>query len=272
MPTLPKSDALKHLRKVRAKIPELKTLERTSREIPSESKKWERDAKVCIENVFPEKSDHIQEFQAVMTGMYNFSYLDRADFEYNQDYLSTLESADSMLESMIEEVEKFWPSPDQPSQDDSQTSITRKSNKVFVIHGKDESLRDEVKALLVQVGLEPIILSEQPSKGRTIIEKFEQHSDVSFAVALLTPDDLGSESNQREQMFRARQNVIFELGFFLGKLGRKHVCALTKDPNIEIPSDYSGVAYIDLRQAPAWKSELVRELQCAGLDVDIRKI
>ena len=263
MPNLSKSDALGHLRKVRAKIPELKALERTSREIPTECQKWERDAKVCIENVFPEKPDYVQEFKVIILGMVNLSTLDKADFEYSQDYLRALKLADLFLESMIEEVEKFWP--------DSQTSTTAKSNKVFVIHGKDKNIRNEVTNLLMQVELEPIILDEQPSQGLTIIEKLEQRTDVGFAVALLTPDDLGSESGEEMQMFRARQNVIFELGFFTGKLGRKHVCVLAKG-EIDIPSNYSGVVYIPMDESDNWKYKFAKELRSMGFDIDPTKI
>ena len=96
-----------------------------------------------------------------------------------------------------------------------------------------------------KLGLELIVLHEQPNKGRTIIEKFQDYSNVSYAVVLLTPDDRGgvASSKLEEQQPRARQNVIFELGYFIGKLSRKRVCALYID-GVEIPSDYSGVLFI----------------------------
>ncbi len=141
-------------------------------------------------------------------------------------------------------------------------------NRVFVVHGHDGGTRDTVARFLEKLSIECIILHEQPNKGRTIIEKFEDYSDVGFAVVLLTPDDKGGPADQppQQQQPRARQNVVLELGFFLGKLGRSHVCALYKD-KIEMPSDYSGVLFVSLDGAD-WKIKLVQELQAAGIQAD----
>ena len=116
-----------------------------------------------------------------------------------------------------------------------------------------------------------MILSELPARGQTIIEKFDSSSDVGFAVALLTPDDAGALSGQAELGPRARQNVIFELGFFIGKLGRGRVCALTKGEP-EIPSDYAGVEYIPLDDHGAWRMRLFRELRAAGFEIDADRL
>ena len=270
---LTKADALEHLQRVSDEIPELiESGGRFSFADPPNFVKWKRSAEICLKNIFPGDKTRLEDLDRCLAKRIGAKYPGRLDFEYLQDYVEALQCAASLLESMIEEVERYWDDTDQLSQSNSQGDKQPKSNKVFVIHGRDNNLKNEVKALLTEVGLKPIILSEQPSEGQTIIEKFEQHADVGFAVALLTPDDLGSKIDEREQTFRARQNVIFELGFFVGKLGRKHVCALTKDPNIEIPSDYSGVIYIDLSQAPAWKNELVRELRHAGLNADANNL
>ena len=103
----------------------------------------------------------------------------------------------------------------------------KSTNQVFVIHGHDESARESVARFLEKLELEPIILHEQPNKGRTIIEKFEDYADVRFAVVLLTPDDVGAVKDRADDLRpRARQNVVFEFGFFIGKLGRERVCAL----------------------------------------------
>ncbi len=142
--------------------------------------------------------------------------------------------------------------------------------RVFLAHGHDEEFLQTTARFLEQLNLKIIILREQPNQGRTIIEKIVDYSDVGFAVVLLTPDDEGrSISSQSEKLRpRARQNVILELGFFLGTLGRKKVCALySKD--VEIPSDYAGVLFVELDASGAWKSKLVREIKAAGLDVDM---
>jgi predicted nucleotide-binding protein len=145
------------------------------------------------------------------------------------------------------------------------------NKKVFIVHGHDSASKDSVARFLYQLGVEPIILHEQASQGNTVIEKFERHSDVHFAVVLLTPDDLGSSAlRPAEALPRARQNVIFELGYFVGRLGRQRVCALHKG-NVEIPSDYHGVAYLSLDDAGAWKLSLVRDMKAAGFGLDMNR-
>jgi predicted nucleotide-binding protein len=145
-------------------------------------------------------------------------------------------------------------------------------SKVVLVHGHDESARESAARFLERLGLEPIILNEQPNAGRTIIEKVERYADVAFAVVLLTPDDVGAAAaNQNTLRARARQNVILELGYFLGRLDRKHVAALIKG-DVEKPSDYDGVVYIQLDAAGAWKLHLARELKTAGLNVDLNDV
>ena len=150
------------------------------------------------------------------------------------------------------------PEPDPP----------KSTNKVFVIHGHDESARETVARFLEKLELKPIILHEQPNKGRTIIEKFEDYADVGFAVVLLTPDDVGAVKDRKSDLRpRARQNVVFEFGYFIGKLGREKVCALVKC-DIERPSDLDGILYVPLDDNDGWKMRLLQELKAAGFVVD----
>ncbi len=143
--------------------------------------------------------------------------------------------------------------------------------RVFLINGHNTSVKESVARFIERLNLEAIILHEQPNQGATIIEKFELNSDVAFAIALLTADDEGHEIGYGDQpRKRARQNVIFEFGFFIGKLGRNRVCALV-DGDLEIPSDYQGVVYISLDDAGNWKLNLLRELKASGLDVDANR-
>ena len=135
------------------------------------------------------------------------------------------------------------------------------SKSVFVVHGRDVGTKELVARFIESLGLTPVILNEQSNQGMTIIEKFEQHADVGFAVVLLTPDDVGGlNADEVTLESRARQNVIFELGYFIGRLGRNRVCAITKG-QVEIPSDYSGVLYIPLDEQGAWMTGLVKELK-----------
>jgi predicted nucleotide-binding protein len=142
--------------------------------------------------------------------------------------------------------------------------------KVFVVHGHDDGAREAVARFLEQIGFEPIILHEQASKGRTIIEKVEAHGHVGFAVILLTPDDEGCKKGEALKP-RARQNVVLELGYFLGRLGREKVCALRRG-DVEIPSDFGGVIYETFDSGGGWKQALGRELKETGFDIDWNKV
>ncbi len=155
------------------------------------------------------------------------------------------------------------------SQPPSSTSVDL--NKVFVVHGHDSGTKETVARFLEQQGLQPIILHEQASRGMTIPEKLIANSDVGFAVVVLTPDDFGRAKADSEEKPRARQNVILELGYFVGRLGRDRVCALLKD-TVEMPSDYVGVVYVSWDDAGAWKMEIAKEMHAAGYDIDFNKV
>lgn len=146
---------------------------------------------------------------------------------------------------------------------------TTYSNRVFVVHGRDEEKKEACARVLEHMGLEAIILHEQVNSGRTIIEKFEDYSDVGFAVVLMTPDDVGGLKEQ-ELKERARQNVVFELGYFIGKLGRNRVMALV-DGDVEIPTDISGVVYTSLDLQGFWKFALAKELKAASYAIDLNR-
>jgi predicted nucleotide-binding protein len=125
---------------------------------------------------------------------------------------------------------------------------------------------------LQKIGLEAITLQDQPNQGLTIIEKFETYArEVGFAVVLLTPDDVGGAVSASSPMSRARQNVIFELGYFVGKLGRGKVCLLRKG-QIEGFSDFDGVLYTPMDSGDGWKLKLAKEVRAAGFEFDDAKV
>jgi len=149
---------------------------------------------------------------------------------------------------------------------------TIKNNKVFIVHGHDDLAKIETARLLSDLDFEPIILHEQASSGKTIIEKIEQYTNVCFAVVLYTPCDKGQKNDNTTALNpRARQNVVFEHGYLIAKLTRKNVCALVKD-GVETPNDVSGVVYIPLDDHGAWKYALAKEMANSGLTVDLNKI
>lgn len=140
------------------------------------------------------------------------------------------------------------------------------TNKIFVVHGHNEAVKEKVARVLEKLKLQPIILHEQPDGGKTIIEKFEANSDnVNFAVVLLTGDDEGKSNNSSDYKLRARQNVIFEMGYFMGRLSRSHVFMLLED-GVEKPSDLDGIVYTSLKEG--WQQSLVKELKACGYKVD----
>jgi hypothetical protein len=145
------------------------------------------------------------------------------------------------------------------------------NRKVFLVHGHAEESRDTIATFLRSLDLEAVILHEQANQGRTIIEKLEKHADVGFAVVLLTPDDVGASAALPERtQRRARQNVILELGYFIGKLGRERVCAVYVE-GVELPSDYHGVLYVPFDQNGTWRSKLAKELSAAGIEVNLKE-
>jgi hypothetical protein len=142
--------------------------------------------------------------------------------------------------------------------------------RIFLVHGHDEGALNEVARYLESLNFSVIILKEEPSRGSTIIEKLFSYHDIQFAVVLLTRDDRGGmfDAPYEDQRPRARQNVVLELGFFLGRLGRDRVCVLHRG-DVEIPSDYGGVLFVKLDETGGWKLALAGELRNAGLEVDL---
>lgn len=137
-------------------------------------------------------------------------------------------------------------------------------NKIFIVHGHDEALKYQLSDWLRKIGVEPIILHEQANGGTSsILDKLERYSDVDCAIALFTADDVGSEKGKELQP-RARQNVVFEAGMFLGKLGKKRVIVLYEE-GIESPGDLGGCVYIPADKYDGWKEKLRLEFDAMGI-------
>lgn len=147
-----------------------------------------------------------------------------------------------------------------------QMKAAKQSDRIFIVHGHDETAVDQTEILINRFGLTPIILRNAPSGGRTVIEKFEAHSDVGAAIVLLTPDDIGG-LDTGHLLPRARQNVIWEWGYLVGRLGRQNVICLYKG-SVEVPSDLHGIVTIHVGDDVREKSEEIRrELKAAGYDI-----
>ena len=237
--------------------------------------KWRRDTLVALTYTFGETSTQPKSFARIRFRASALPMI--VDRQVQQPFIDELEqssymegliSASALLSSMLDEIKEYWEDDDQNSDSLVDREVVPTSTReVFVVHGKDIGTRDTVARFLEkELGLIPIILDEQANRGRTIIQKFQQYSQVGFAVVLLTPDDVGSlRGKESELRPRARQNVILELGYFISHLGLDRVCALTTG-GVEIPSNYAGVLYIELEGN--WKYALRKELKAAGLDID----
>ena len=267
MNAMSKSQAIQHLQKV---LDEL-ALFSPSVDIKSEPgfQKLRRSARVAVAHIFGEEGNHMTELIRIL--YQSFTYTRRSSVEERlADSDRVLYALKGLLESMIEEVKEYWTDEAPADQRSGEsTNADQTSNKVFLVHGRDDGTKARVARFLERIKLDPVVLQEMPNQGNTIIEKFEHYaSTVKFAVALLTPDDEGSLSNETgNPQPRARQNVIFELGYFVGKLGRDRTCALVKG-NLEMLSDYSGVIYIRLDDDDGWQMRLIQELKSAGYNVD----
>jgi predicted nucleotide-binding protein len=185
------------------------------------------------------------------------------------DLHTSLDREVSCLDSIIERLELYPAQPGSgaaPEVTETDTVQHVDFTHVFLVHGRDDGVKEATARFLEKLGITAVILHEQANLGKTLIEKLEHYGNVPFAVVLLTPDDEGRAKGTEPLNPRARQNVVLELGYFVGHLGRKHVCALYKG-GVELPSDYDGVAWINMDGD--WRLLLARELKAAGFSIDM---
>lgn len=229
--------------------------------------KIKRRTRMSIKNIFGESSEYIDDLSDI-----SFYSMHRNGVDaWNEGQNSLI----NLIETMIEELERFGNQGGIKTTEQETNQVTESSQRVFVVHGHDEEMKQSVARTLENLELEPLILHERPNKGRSIIEKFEDYADVGFAVVLLSPDDKCFVENEGEveEKRRARQNVILELGFFLGKLGRNRVMALHKETNdFEMPSDYDGVLYTPYDENGSWRFDLAQELNASGFKVNANEL
>ncbi len=176
------------------------------------------------------------------------------------------------LDSLVDRVELIKSNVEiQPVKNIITNTNDSDLTNIFIVHGHNHSILQAVARTIEKLGLNPIILHEQPNAGKTIIEKFETNSNVGFAIILLTDDDEGKSRTKIDLNKRARQNVVLELGYFIGKLGRSKVLPLYSE-GVELPSDIYGLLYVPLDKAENWKFSIVKELKQVGYPVDANKL
>lgn len=219
------------------------------------------------QNIYKVGYDRVNELLGIFGGSYDNSGNERLrklkDKIGNKvEFLERLLDKVELLKSDVETI-----APPQPLS----TNSAGDNTNIFIVHGHNIAVQQSVARTIERLGLNPIILHELPNAGKTIIEKFESNSKVGFAIILLTDDDEGKSKTEIELNNRARQNVVLELGYFIGKLGRDRVLPLHSE-GVELPSDIHGLLYVPIDKAETWKFALVRELKAAGYSVDANSI
>lgn len=259
------------------RLHELTTVE-PARSNWSKITEWHARTRPLIAQFFPSHIDQFDRFIEVQWTIYprvialggrqqNHSDVDAAERRANDGIVKAAKEKLVAHLNAILELEELKDGADEAG---APAPDAKQSRNIFVVHGHNEEMKQSVARTLLDLGLNPIILHEQPNSGRTIIEKFEVNSDVSFAVVILSPDDMAfsASGDAKQAKPRPRQNVVLELGYFVGKLGRSRVFSLKLGEDLEVPSDLSGVVYQVYDQAGYWRYVLVRELKAAGYPAD----
>jgi predicted nucleotide-binding protein len=232
-----------------------------------ESSAWRVKARNVLERVFGEKHRNVN----AVLNVRSYSKIGAPESYYAQARQQDMCRRVGILSSLIKVLQL-----DLTNADDEQAAVSAvdtDDSTVFVVHGRNATVLREVESFLNSIGLVPVILQDQPNLGRTLIEKFEEHAAVRYAIVVMTADDVGVSRDEFEKSVesprpRARQNVVLELGFFIGSLGREAIAVLF-EAGIEKPSDFEGVAYVPLDGGEGWKFKLLRELKAAGLKLDL---
>lgn len=229
---------------------------------------WKAKTEIFLINVYGEKSyehkkfDNIIFYLTVITGSTTKSDEVRACRSGLIEAGAILGTfLDIMKEAIEDETEETFPALDS-------VGGTGTFSKVFIVHGHDGKLKSDLARLIEKQNIEAIILSEQENRGATVIEKIEEYSNVDAAICLFTSDDLGKEKNDIDLNYRARQNVVFETGYFMAKLKRENVILLAES-GVELPSDLQGVMYTNTDE---WTFKVLRELRAIGYNIDMNKL
>lgn len=222
--------------------------------------KWEKRVKTFLQKI-PNNSSAIAEWTAMKS-----SPLVKGDNIFESEY--SWNSYSKVIKERIVWLGNFTIQGAKKNHIKDKNKAEHK-NKIFIVHGHNHHLKESLARYIEKLNLLPIILHEQANKNKTIIEKFQEHATVDAAVVLLTKDDMGYGVSKGEasKQHRARQNVIFEMGYFLGRLGREKVITIY-EPGVEIPSDYAGILYIEYDPNEAWKYRIAKELKSIGIPVD----
>jgi predicted nucleotide-binding protein len=236
-------------------------------ELKERKRIWSDYNKQLLRNLFT-TDELAEEYSAFIGGVFP---MEPSFGELVEDFRRDIQTYLTRLRSIFRRIELF-PAPVSDNVLSQPAAQPERGHVIFLVHGHNNEAKETVARFLEKVGLDVVILHEQPDRGRTIIEKFEDYAKVGYAVVLLTADDVGAQRSTPGQLKpRARQNVILELGYFIGTLGRTRVCTLVEQ-GVEIPSDFSGVLYVPLDDGGNWRFRLASEIKAAGTPVDLNRI
>ncbi|EOS20539.1 hypothetical protein C804_06293 [Lachnospiraceae bacterium A4] len=223
---------------------------------------WHTKAERFIRKKYGEYSE-FKAFSDISYSLMVYTFEDTHS-DYVEACRNGLEETKAIFKVYLDEMEEETETVNKPT---LMNECRLEYSKVFIVHGHDGELKESIARLIERQGIKAIILNEQTNRGATIIEKFERNSEVAAAICLFTKDDMGKAMNDTDYQARARQNVVFEAGYFMGKLGRKHVIMIA-DEDIEIPSDLQGVVYTN---SSYWQVEVLKELKEIGFCIDMNK-
>lgn len=272
--TIPKSDFKKQIQE-RFNIGEeilkknVQTME-DFKEIKNEFSTWNDYNLELLKQCFNEPYNEYRRSYDEAGSWIGFSFGARkTPSEELENFIEQFNSKLDNLKKLVQKTDLLKSSEPEVKEHVSQQEV-RNMSQIFIVHGHDDLAKVEAARFIEKLGFEPIILHEQASSGKTIIEKIESYSNVGFGIVLYTPCDIGAKKGEETNLkHRARQNVVFEHGYLIGKIGRKNVAALVKG-ELETPNDISGVVYISMEND--WKLNLAKELRNSGYSVDMNRV
>ncbi|MCH7314645.1 nucleotide-binding protein [Acinetobacter sp. ANC 3882] len=226
---------------------------------------WTRAIYHFLENNLPSYKSKLHTI--LNPGIY-FGYGDPVNQFLNDEYSPSLSFIDSLILD-IENNEVEFVLAKTPEKESQKIKPSKLLRKAFIVHGHDEATKFKTARFLEKLGFDVIILHEQANGGKTIIEKLEHFTDVGFGIVLYTPDDEGSVKDKKNYQPRARQNVVFEHGLLIGKLGRDKVFPLVTDHSVELPGDINGMVYLSDTN---WELQLAKEIRELGYEIDMNKV
>lgn len=225
---------------------------------------WKVKAERFLIKKYGEKSYEVKNFNEHSFSLLVYTF-DTTDDEFVAACAEDLRAIKAIFANYLKDMKD---ETSKGNNNDKKIRLQGNFDKIFIVHGHNAELKEAAARLIERQGIKPIILHEQVNRGATIIEKIESNSDVQAAICLFTADDLGRGKEEQKENLRVRQNVVFETGYFIGKLGRKNTIIIS-DIDIEIPSDLQGVVYTNSAE---WKFSVLKELRAIGYSIDYNKI